>query len=376
MTTILFFVTEDWYFWSHRLPLARAAKVKGYKIYVATRVTEHEERIMNEGFELLPIQLRRRSRNPFLEIKAIHELILLFKKIQPDIVHNVALKPILYGTLASRLANCKVIINAFAGLGFTFIKGGKKGSLVRKVLLNIFRFLFASGKCRIIFQNSEDRKLFVKHRVISSERAILIRGSGVDVKYFRPLDHNVLNNSDLKVIIVSRMLWDKGVGEFVEAAEILKSRKVEATFLLAGAPDPENPASIPIEKLENWQENGSVEWIGHVENIAGLLQKCNIAVLPSYREGLPKSLLEAASAGLPLVATDVPGCREIVRHGVNGLLVPAQDATALADAIETLLKNKKLRERYGRAGRDIVKTEFAQEIVIEQTLTLYKELTG
>lgn len=373
MPKILFLVTEDWFFWLHRLPLARAAQAAGHEVLVATRVQDHGDRIRAQGFRLIPIGLRRSSRNPLCEIKAIYELYHIYSTEKPDLVHQVAIKPILYGSLAARLAGIKAIVNALTGLGYVFIARGKKASFLRSLITRFFRFAFSFRNCRGIFENPEDRQTFIDRKIITPEKAVLIRGSGVNTDLFSPVPEA---EGEPKAILASRMLWDKGVGDLVEASKLLKNRGMPGRVILAGRPDPDNPASIPEEILTGWHEKEDIIWLGHREDIPQLLQQCHVAVLPSYMEGVPVCLLEAASAGLPLVATDVRGCREIVRNGVNGFLVPPKDPEQLAQALATLLQNRELRQRMGKASREIAVNEFSEELVVRATLALYEKLLG
>ena len=368
---ILFLVTEDWYFWSHRLPVARAAKKQGYEVVIATRVQDHGNRIRSEGFTLVPISLIRRSTNPLRELAVIYEITRVYRTHRPDIVHHVALKPVLYGSLAARLAGIKNVVNALTGLGYIFIAEGAKADFLRGFVKKLFQACFAGRNTRVIFQNNEDRLFFIEQGIVSSDKTVLIRGSGVNINHFSPSPEH---DGEPKIILASRMLWDKGVGDLVEAAKILKSRKIPGKIVLAGRPDPENPAAIPEKTLAQWNREGIISWKGHVDNIADLLRKCHIAVLPSYREGVPKSLLEAAASGLPLVATDVPGCREVVKPDKNGFLVPPKDPESLAKAFTILLKNRELRKKFGLASRKIAENEFSEKLVIDETLTLYKKL--
>lgn len=368
---IIFLVTEDWYFCSHRKSLARAAREKGYDVVVATRVQKHGVRIQEEGFKLIPIRMRRRSKNFFSEIKTTYELFLIYFKEKPDLVHQVAMKPVVYGSIAAKLAGVKAIVNAMAGLGYIFIAKGIRGTGLRLFMSSLFRLAFSHRACRVIFQNPEDQQLFIDQKIITKEKAVVIRGSGVNVHLFSPTPPVA---GDPVVIFTSRMLWDKGVNELVEAARLLKLRKVKCQVVLVGKPDPDNPASIPLETLNGWNREGVITWLGYREDVPELLRQSHVAVLPSYREGLPKSLLEAAAVGLPLVATDVPGCREVVRHGVNGFLVPPRDPDKLVEALTKLLEDKYLRMKMGKASREIAMSEFSEELVIRETLKLYDSL--
>jgi glycosyltransferase involved in cell wall biosynthesis len=368
---ILYFVTEDWYFCSHRLPLALAAYEAGYEVLVATRVNQHGDLIRSHGLQLIPIVLSRRSRNPLKELSVIWHLLRIYKKNKPDIVHHVALKPVLYGSIAAQLTGVPTVVNALAGLGFLFISKRLQALILRPLVETAFRLLLNRARSKVIFQNPDDMGLLVGRGVLAKERAILIRGSGVDTKTFTYTPEPM---GTPLVILASRMLWDKGVGEFVDAARLLKSQGLVARFALVGEGDPENPASISQNQLALWHDDGIIEWWGRQENMPEIISNAHIVCLPSYREGLPKVLIEAAACGRPIVATDVPGCREIVRHNENGLLVPAKDPQALAVALKRLLNDAELRESMGKRGRAMVEAEFSTEYVVEQTLQLYKEL--
>ncbi len=369
---LLFLITEDWYFWSHRLDLARAARDAGYDVSVATRVQEHGRRIEAEGIRVLPISLERRSRRPFRELMAIRELAELYRREKPTIVHHVAMKPILYGGVAARAAGVPVVVNAFAGLGSAFISRSWIAAPFRAVLRESLSWALAPSRSTAVFQNEDDRSLFVDGGMISADRTRIIRGAGVNLDVFAP---RPVPGGDPIVLLASRMLRDKGVKEFVEASKVLKSRGIRARFVLVGQSDSHNPTAIPPEQLDRWVTEGLVEWWGHRDNMSDVLPQASIVVLPSYREGLPKVLLEAAACGRPIVASDVPGCREIVRPDENGLLVPAKESAGLARAIADLLADPSRRASMGIRGRELVEREFSVQAIARQTLDLYRELT-
>lgn len=372
MAKLLFLVTEDWYFCSHRLPLARAAQAAGYEVVVATRVGRHGAAIAAEGFKLIPIGLRRSSHNPFREVQAITEILAIYRRERPDIVHHVALKPVLYGTLAARMARVPAVVNALAGMGFVFSSATLKARLLRPLVVGALRWLLGARNSLLILQNPDDCKMLVDSGVVEVRRMRLIRGSGVDLGSFLPTHET---GGTPLVMLPSRMLWDKGVMEFVAAARLLRERGAMARFILVGDSDSENSAAIPDSQLEVWHQSGVIEWWGRCENMPEVLAQAHIVCLPSYREGLPKVLLEAAACGRPLVATDVPGCREIVIDGSNGLLVPPRDAGALAAAIGRLLDAPELRAKMGKRGRVLVETGFSVDQVVRQTLAVYRELS-
>ncbi len=367
---ILYLVTEDWYFWSHRLPIARAARDAGWDVLVAARAGNHGTRIEREGFRLIPIKMRRRSLAPWREIATVAELIGIYRRERPDLVHQVAMKPVLYGSFAALVAGVPAVVNALAGMGYVFTSSAVKARLLRPLIKKAFRWLLNRANARLILQNSDDVAA-MSAGTVAAERIVLIRGSGVDTTAFAPAPEP---EGTPVAVMVSRMLWDKGVGELVEAARLLKERKAPVEVVLVGPPDPENPASISESQLREWEASGEVAWWGERSDIAQIWAKSHIAVLPSHREGLPKSLLEAAACGRPMVATDVSGCREVVRPGETGLLVPPRDPESLADALERLAADPELRRRMGSAARELVERELSQEAVVEQTMALYREL--
>ena len=365
---IVYVVTEDWYFCSHRLPIARRARDAGFEVLVATRVNQHTDVLQAEGFRVIPLKLRRRGSSPWRELAALLEIFTLYRKERPVIVHHVALKPVIYGSIAARFARVPVVVNALAGLGFIFTSSGMRASLLRPVVRLALRVLLSAKGTHTIVQNSDDQHI-LRTLKVPSQHISVIQGSGVDVDRLRPQpepDHGVV------ATLVSRMLWDKGVGELVQCARELAQREVPVKFRLVGIPDSSNPASIDERQLVAWDEEGIIEWMGYQADISAVWAHSHIAVLPSYREGLPKSLLEAAACARPIVTTDVPGCRVLVEHGVNGLLVPAKDASALADAIATLAEDADLRRRMGKRGRERVEQRFSDTLVSAQTLSLYR----
>jgi len=369
---LLFFVAEDWYFCSHRLPLAVAAKEAGFDVVVVTRVRAHGDIILNSGLRLIPVKMSRRGMNPLRELGVLFTIWRIYRQERPDIVHHVAIKPVLYGSVVAWLTGCRDVINAMAGLGYLFNSRRWTALFLRFWVIWLFRILFSRAGSKLIVQNPDDVNYFIRNGLIDSEKVVLIRGAGVDTDVFVPASREP--SGPPVVMLASRLLWDKGVKEFVEAAGMLRRQGVDARFVLVGDSDFENPAAISPNQLKIWQETGDVEWWGYQDDMPEVLIRSHLVCLPSYHEGLPKILLETASCGKPIVAADVSGCREIVRHGENGLLVPVRDSGSLAVAIKALLDAPELRHRMGVAGRRLVEQEFAQEIVIEQTLRLYREM--
>jgi glycosyltransferase involved in cell wall biosynthesis len=373
MKKLLYLVTEDWYFCLHRLPLARAARDAGYRVIVATNLDRHRELLEQEGFQVEPMAWSRSSMSPLQAIREIRQIVRVYRKYKPDIVHHVALKPSLYGSTAARWLGLAPVVNNFAGLGQAFSGTGFRAALLRSVLTGAFRLLIRRRCSIVIVENSDDRQYLIARAGLPERGVALILGVGVNEQNFACKDKR---ESPIPVVtMVSRLLWPKGVGELVEAGRILRSRQLAFRIWLVGNPDEASRVSVPVGDLQAWNADGALEWLGHHNDIPRILSESSIAVLPSYyREGIPRSLLEAASCGLPLVTTDMPGCREIVRHEVNGLLVPPRDPVALADALEKLIRDPELRKRMGEAGRKMVLDRFTERHIVGQTLEVYREL--
>jgi glycosyltransferase involved in cell wall biosynthesis len=368
---LLFLVTEDWYFCSHRLPLALGAQAAGFDVVVASRVNRHGPIIESYGLRLVPLTITRRGKNPFKELGAIARIASVYRREAPDIVHHVALKPVIYGSIAARISNVPVVVNAVAGLGYLFVSRNLVARIARFFVQYAYRFLLNLSKGKVVVQNDDDRALLTRVARLASDQTVLIRGSGVDMDVFSVQPEP---EGPVTVVLASRMLWDKGVGEFVAAARSLRSVDTSIRFVLVGESDPDNPASISNDQLSAWLRDGAVEWWGRRDDMPEVFAASHVVCLPSYREGLPKVLIEAAACGRPIVTTDVPGCREVVRHGENGLLVPARDSRSLADALRQLIENAPMRRVMGQRGREIVETEFSEHKVVRETLQVYGEL--
>ena len=367
---VMFLITEDWYFLSHREPLAQACRDLGWEVVIATRVHRHGETIRGMGFSLIPIQMDRRSRNPFKELRTIFELVKILARERPNIVHQVGLKPVIYGSIAAMFCPPDVVVNALAGLGYVFTTSHHPHlRMVRVVMRRMLELCMRRRNHWLLVQNDDDGAAFTVGCKIDPDHITVIPGSGVNVDHYVPVPEP---EGEVVVAVVSRMLKDKGIREVVLAARELKRRGTKVRVLLVGRPDSGNPSSIGEDTLRQWHSEGCVEWLGHQDNIAAIWSKAHIAVLPSYREGLPKSLLEAAACGRPIVTTDVPGCRDVVVDSVNGFLVPTECWIELADAIEVLAGSRELRQRMGAAGRARVEAMFSQDFVVRQTLDLYR----
>ncbi|HLU49352.1 MAG TPA: glycosyltransferase family 4 protein [Planctomycetota bacterium] len=368
---LLYVVTEDWYFVSHRLSLARAAMAAGFDVAVATRAGAAASRIEAAGVRVIPIRMRRSGAGLWGEIRSIIELASLYRRERPLLVHHVALKPVVFGAIAATLARVPFVVNAVAGLGHIFVAKGAYARVRRTLLGFALRRALGGRRSRTIFQNPEDREALVRAGV-RKERTVLIRGVGVDLDRFHP---SPAPDGAPVVLLAGRLLWSKGVGELVEASRRLRACGLRFRTVLAGEPDFDNPQAIPLETIRSWQDAGEVEWWGRRDDMDAVLSEASVVVLPTtYGEGVPKVLLEAAASGRPIVATDVPGCREVVRDGENGYLVPPGDVDALADRIERLLGDAPLRKRLGQAARRIAEEEFSEALANASTIDVYREL--
>lgn len=368
---LLLFVANDvGYFISHRLPLAEAARAQGYDVEIAS--TGDGAPLRELGFVHHPVPVSRGTSNPFGEFRGLFALVALFLRLRPALVHLVTLKPVLYGGIAARLTRVPAVVSAVAGLGFLFIgEGGARATLIRKLIVPLFRFTFGHPNQKIIFQNREDLDQLVASTGFDPRKAVLIRGSGVDLAKYR----YVPETDDVPTIsMASRLLRDKGVMEFVEAARQLRQRGLRARFWLIGAPDPANPATVSERQVEAWRREGSVECLGMRNDVPLLYSLSHVISLPSYREGLPKALIEAAACGRPVVTTDVPGCRDAIEPGITGLLVPPRDAVVLADALQRLIEDGNLRRRMGHAARELAEREFCIKKIVAAHLDTYAGL--
>jgi glycosyltransferase involved in cell wall biosynthesis len=368
---ILFVVTEDRYFCSHRLQLAAFAVSHGHEVVVATRVTDCREVIEEARIRTVPLRrLKRSSLNFVRELAALIELIYVFRRERPDLVHLVALKPVVYGYFAARLSGDFPIINALGGLGYIFSSRRIVARLLRFILLYALRHVLNSPRSTLILQNSDDLIYLSAKAQVSGEKMRLIRGAGVDLKLYSVEE---LPDGPPIVMLASRMLWDKGIGEFVEASSALKALGVDARFVLVGGPDPENPSSISRTQLQKWHASGVVEWWGYRSDMPKVLAQSSIVCLPSYYgEGVPKILIEAMACGRPIVTTDMPGCRDLVRSGRNGVLVRPRDPVALMEGLHSFMLNKSLLQLMGIEGRRIVEDEFSLSRVAHETMEVYE----
>lgn len=370
---ILFVAANDWYFYWHRMPLAQRIAGAGYDVHVATPSGRYCGEIEAAGLHHHPIEMDRQGLNPLKDVRTIKHLADLYRELNPALVHHVAIKPIIYGSIAAKITKVPVVVNAMPGMGYVFLSKQPLARMLRPGIATAFRLLLNRANSRVILENRADMETWVAWRVMRRERIVVIRGSGIDTDVFKPTTEPP---GPPLVVLPARLLFDKGVGEFVEAARLLKQGGLSARFALLGEGDPGNPASVPLERLSEWKKEGAVELLGWHDDMPQVLAQCHIVCLPSYGEGLSRALLEGAACGKPIVTTDVPGCRDIVSHGENGLLVPTRQVAPLADALGRLIRDGDLRRSMGARGRERVLKEFSLNTIAAEVLRLYAELLG
>ncbi len=369
---LLYVVNIPRFFLSHRLPLALAARDAGFDVQVAASGSDRaaRQRITESGLPFHPLPLRQHGMNPLLELRTLLALRALYRDLKPDLLHHVSVKPVIYGGIAARLSGPRHIVQALSGLGYLFVNRSAKAKLANRLSLPAFKLALSGESTRAVFQNPDDLQHFVERGLVARHKALLIRGSGVDADVFRPSQEH---STELPVaLFAGRLLRQKGIGDFVEAARRLRGL---ARFQVAGYEETTSPLNVSTAQLKSWEAEGVIEWLGAREDMPALYAQSNIVCLPStYGEGVPKVLIEAASCARACVTTDTPGCREIVRHGVNGLLVPPQDTSALTSTLRHLIGNPAERARMGAAGRQIVLEGFTLRQVVDETIALYNNL--
>jgi glycosyltransferase involved in cell wall biosynthesis len=366
--TLLYLANEDWAFIQHRLPMARAARAAGFDVHVATNVSDHADAIRAEGFTLHPIVLKRGSRSPIGTLASMNAIRTIEQRIRPQLLHHSGLQCCVLGGFAA-LGMAIPQINAMTGLGYTFTGKSTRARMLRFIISAVLRLLLNRNNSTALVQNPDDQRT-LENVGIDPARIALIPGSGVDTDVLKPLPEP---DGPVTVGFAGRLLTDKGIPALVTAHEILQTRGLDTRLLIAGDPDPANPASVSLQEAQRWNSLPGITWLGHVQDITSLWRDSHIAVLPSHREGLPKSLLEAAACGRPLVATDAPGCREIAIHEQTGLLVPIEDPQALADAIGELAASRELRRHYGAAARELVVEKMSAQSIGAAVVALYRE---
>ena len=373
MSHILLVANWDWVLFNFRLPLARGLTEAGHRVTLVAPAGHYTEKLKALGYAVVDWPLDRRSVNPASELRAVLRLRTLYASLRPDVVHHFTIKPNVYGSLACRALGARRprVINTFSGLGFLFWTSWR-ARLLRGMLQPLLRGALGQPGCWTVFQNPADLERLAAAALVRRESTRLIPGSGVDIRAFQPVSRS--GSEPAVVLTAARLLWDKGLAELVEAARILRRQRIHAEFWIAGGADAGNPASLPDTVLRAWQSEGLVRLLGHQPDIAALLRQADIGLLASHHEGFPRFLLEAAASGLPLVATDIPGCRMIVRPGRNGTLVPLHAPDALAAALAELLADAGRRARYGRESRRIAETEYSNERIVAQYLALYRDV--
>lgn len=367
---LLLVANTDWYLYNFRRSLAQFVFKQGLEVVMVSPAGSYVSRLENLGYRWVQWEVGRQSLSPLGELGALNRLVNIYRTEKPGLVHHFTAKPVLYGTIAARLERIPKVVNCITGLGYLFLANDWKSRLLRPFIKSLYRNTLNGDNCRVIFENEEDRAYFAHQRLVALEKTHIIPGVGVDAEYFTAVREPA---GPPLVVFPARMLWDKGVALVVEAARILK-KKVEVRFILVGKPDPGNPTSVDEAMLRRWNQEGLVEYWGWRDDMKTVFQQSHIVTLPSMYEGVPTALLEAAACGKPLVATDIPGCRAIIKDGVNGFLVPVNNAQALAGALEKLVKDQALRLRMGEAGRQLILEHFTNASVNEKTFAVYLSL--
>ena len=369
---LLFLVADAPFFVSHRLPIARAAHQAGYEVHVAMPFEKRKlSMIRAAGIYCHNIPLRRGNQTLHGELRLLISLAYLILQLRPDLVHAVSLKPVILGGLVSRLFRVPAVVMAVTGLGYLFLRKDRKSALKRFIIKRLYKVSLTNPRAHVIFQNPDDLNMFVTEKLVKKSASVLIRGCGVDIKSFREMPEP---ETPIVVMFPARIIGDKGVHEFVEAARIVHNQGKSARFVLVGRTDPENPTNVEEPAIRSWEKSGHIEWWGFSDDMPKMFRRAHIVCMPSYMEGLPKVLIEASACGRPVVTTDVPGCREIIRHGKNGLLIPPKNGHAAAEAIMQLIDSQNLRTKFGRSGRQIVTEEFTVEQFVSESLSIYEKL--
>jgi len=372
---ILLFANTDWYLYNFRRSLAEKLRETGWEVVLVSPPGVYGHRLQELGFRWIPFDFSIGGTNPFHEIGTIHRLVSLYRNERPSLAHHFTIKCVLYGSIAARIAGRIRVVNAVTGLGHIFTDQGWKARFLRPFVKKLYQFGLGANDGRIIFQNAEDQETFVRKGLVKPELTRLIRGSGVNCDRFKPSDSTDLPaDRPIQLLFASRMIREKGVFELLEAFEMISADGLNARLLLAGDIYPGNPSSLTSDEIERIKRMNGIQFLGQVEDMQTLMSECDIVVLPSYAEGTPRVLIEAAAMGKPIVATNIGGCRGLVRDGENGFLVPVRSSIALADALVKLVCDPALRSKFGSAGRRIALAEFDERLVLERTLEVYEEL--
>lgn len=374
---IAFFANTDWYLYNFRLANALRLQSDGHEVIMISPAGDFGSRFAAHGFRWIALPMDRASLNPFREVHTLYHLARLLRSEKPQLLHNFTLKCAVYGALAARVAQVPSVVNAVAGMGYVFTSNRAKARLLRPLVKGLLRVTLSGEHSLLVLQNPDDAEAFLANGLVSARKVRVIRSSGVNTARFHPARRSARPDERLRILLAARLLWEKGVQEYINAAAILRGRGRDIEFVLAGSPDPGNPHAVPVEHVRQWADTGLVRWLGHVDDMPSLLGTVHVMALPSYyREGVPKCLIEGAACGLAIITTDRPGCREVVtQDGVDGLRVPARDAGALAAAIARLDDDRALLARLGEAARQRAIREFDERIVIQKTIDVYAELT-
>lgn len=373
MPTLALFANTDWYLYNHRLSLAKSARETGWVVYLVSPPGPYVQHLTAEGFTWCELPIDRRGTNFWREMITIQRIAWLYRRISPDLAHHFTVKPVFYGSLAARWMNVPAVVNSVTGMGYLFTSASFGISVLRWMLRPFYTYAMNHPAQRVIFQHDGDLERYTRLGLADNQTSVIIPSSGVDLRRFSPQEDP---QGRPVVLMAARMLWDKGVGDLVEASRQLDRQGESARVWLVGKPDPGNPSAITEALLRQWHGEGVVEWLGHREDMPEVYARAHVVVLPSYAEGVPKGLIEAAAMGKPIIATDLPGCREAVEHGRNGFLVPPGDPQALHDALVKLLRSAELRRRMGREGRRIAEERFSDKLVNNDTLSVYNSLLG
>lgn len=383
---IIYSANTDWSLYNFRRAQIESTLKQNWQVGCVCSKGPFIEPIKKFGVnKIFLLQNYKKNVNIASDLSLIFEYYRIYKQWKPEIVHQFSIKPVTYGTIAARLARIPMIINTIPGLGYVFSDTEKERKILRTIVLLLYRI---AGKLSdfMFFQNEDDKRFFINHKIVSKDKTSVIPGSGVDTQHYSQdkVNKNISDQTkkeinyepnQIIILMVSRMLYDKGIAELAECSERIKAIKPEVRFLLAGPLDPLNPAHIPLNNIEKWQKENKIEYLGRRSDIRELIDLSDIVVLPTYyREGKPKFLLEAASMGKPIITTDVPGCRDIVENGENGFLVPVKDVESIFKAIIKLINNSELRRKMGENSRKRAEKEFDEKIVVEQTLKTYMRL--
>ncbi len=371
MTRLLLSSNTDWYLYNFRLALAKYLRQEGIEVTLLSPPGKFVPLLEESGFRWIPWRLGRQTITPWSEITSLRQVYALYKREKPDLVHHHTIKPVLYGTLAARMAGVKGIVNSITGRGYIFLGEDRRARWLKRLVLPVYRLALNSPNCGVIFENPNDLQYFLDNRLIPEERAWLIEGVGVDPERFSPQPEPA---GTPVVLLAARMLWDKVIGLLVESARQLKS-EIQVRVALVGDPDPGNPTTVSQQTLEKWHAEGVIEWWGWQPDMPAIYHQSHIVALPTmYGEGVPTTLLEGAACGRPLIASDIPGCRQVVRDGFNGFLVPPSDSAALAQAIKRLVSDPALRGRMGNASRQLVLERFTHTQINAATLSVYQHI--